>query len=134
LTVRHSRDHLTRAVLEGVAYGLRDSFELMKGAGLAGIDQVRISGGGSKSPVWRQIIADVLGAELVTVNSSEGAAYGAALLGATGAGAFSSVEEACEEVISITGSTAPGEDQAIYEELYPTFRDLYPALKPIFHR
>lgn len=134
LTVRHSRDHLTRAVLEGVAYGLRDSFELMKGAGLAGIEQVRISGGGSKSPVWRQIIADVLGAELVTVNSSEGAAYGAALLGATGAGAFSSVEQACESVISITGSTPPGRDQAIYEELYPTFRDLYPALKPVFHR
>ena len=134
LTVRHGRDHLTRSVLEGVAFGLRDSFELMKGAGLASIDQVRISGGGTKSPVWRQIIADVLGVELVTVNTAEGGAYGAGLLAVAGAGAFASVEEACEAVISITGSTLPGENQAKYEEIYPTYRDLYPALTPIFHR
>jgi xylulokinase len=134
LTVRHTRDHLTRAVLEGVAFGLRDSFELMKGAGLASIDQVRISGGGTRSPVWRQIIADVLGVELVTVNTAEGGAYGAALLGATGAGQFASVEEACQQVISITGSTAPGKNKEIYEEIYPTYREIYPALKPIFHR
>jgi ribulose kinase len=87
-----------------------------------------------RSPVWRQIIADVLGVELVTVNTAEGGAYGAALLGATGAGQFASVEEACQQVISITGSTAPGKDQEIYQEIYPTYRDLYPALKPIFHR
>jgi len=134
LTVRHTRDHLTRAVLEGVAFGLRDSFELMKEAGLASIDQVRISGGGTRSPVWRQIIADVLGVELVTVNTAEGAAYGAALLGATGVGAFASVEEACNSVISITGSTVPGENQAVYEQHYPAYRELYPALKPVFHR
>jgi xylulokinase len=134
LTVRHTRDDLTRAVLEGVAFGLRDSFELMKGAGLASIDQVRISGGGTKSPVWRQIIADVLGVELVTVNTAEGGAYGAGLLAATGAGAFASVEEACGAVIEITGSTSPGENQDLYEEIYPTYRDLYPALKPIFHK
>lgn len=134
LTVRHTRDHMTRAVLEGVAFGLRDSFELMKAAGLASIDQVRISGGGTKSPVWRQIIADVLGVELVTVNTAEGGAYGAALLAAVGGGVFSSVEEACDSVISITGSTSPGEDQEVYEAIYPTYRDLYPALKPIFHR
>lgn len=134
LTVRHTRDHLTRAVLEGVAYGLRDSFELMRDTGLATIDQVRISGGGTKSPVWRQIIADVLGVELVTVNTAEGAAYGAALLAATGAGAFPSVEEACESVISITGGTDPGENQAVYEQQYPIYRELYPALKPVFHR
>jgi xylulokinase len=71
---------MTRAVLEGVAFGLRDSFELMKEAGLANIDQVRISGGGGKSPLWRQILADVCNAEIVTVNTAEGAAYGAALL------------------------------------------------------
>ncbi|MFN2143801.1 MAG: xylulokinase [Anaerolineales bacterium] len=134
LTVRHTRDHLTRSVLEGVAFGLRDSFELMKGAGLASIDQVRISGGGTKSPVWRQIIADVLGVELVTVNTAEGGAYGAGLLAATGAGAFASVEEACKAVISITGSTTPGANKDLYEEIYPTYRELYPALKPIFHR
>ena len=133
LTVRHTRDHLTRAVLEGVSFGLRDSFELMKAAGLAQIDQVRISGGGTKSPVWRQIIADVLGVELVTVNTAEGGAYGAALLAAVGGGEYASVEEACQSVISITGSTKPGENQAAYQDIYPAYRDLYPALKPIFH-
>ncbi len=134
LTVRHTRNHLTRAVLEGVAYGLRDSFELMKAAGITRINQVRISGGGAKSALWRQILADVFQAELVTVNTAEGAAYGAALLAATGTGAFNSVEEACQATINITGVTAPGDQSAIYQELYPLYRELYPALKPIFHK
>ncbi len=81
LTVRHSFPHLTRAVLEGVSFGLRDSFELMKSAGLKNISQVRVTGGGARSPLWRQILADVFNAEIVTVNSEEGAAYGAALVG-----------------------------------------------------
>ena len=134
LTVRHTRNHLTRAVLEGVAYGLRDSFELMKAAGITRINQVRISGGGAKSALWRQILADVFQAELVTVNTAEGAAYGAALLAATGTGAFNSVEEACQATINITGVTSPGDQSAIYQELYPLYRELYPALKPIFHK
>lgn len=133
LTVRHGREHMTRAVLEGVAYGLRDSFELMKNAGIAHINQVRISGGGAKSPLWRQILADVLDAELVTVNTAEGAAYGAALLATTGVGAFTSVEEACTATIEITGSTPPGNQRTVYQDLYPLYRDLYPALKPTFH-
>jgi xylulokinase len=133
LTVRHTRPHLARAVLEGVAFGLRDSFELMKGAGLGSVDQVRISGGGARSPLWRQILADVFGAELVTVNSTEGAAQGAALLAAVGAGAFPSVEVACAETIRITGRTAPGHHQATYDRLYPLYRELYPALRPTFH-
>jgi xylulokinase len=133
LTVRHTRLHLARAVLEGVAFGLRDSFELMKGAGLGSVEQVRISGGGARSPLWRQILADVFGAELVTVNSTEGAAQGAALLAAVGAGAFPSVEVACAETIRITGRTAPGHHQATYDRLYPLYRELYPALRPTFH-
>ena len=132
LTVRHTLAHLTRAVLEGVAFGLRDGFELMKGAGLEDISQVRITGGGAKSPLWRQILADVLDAELVTVNTSEGAAYGAGLLAATGAGVFSDVESACEATIRITGSTQPGADREIYEQMYPFYRGLYPALKASF--
>ena len=119
-------------MLEGVSFGLRDSFELMKDAGLENITQVRVTGGGARSPLWRQILADVFGAELVTVNSEEAAAYGAALLAGTGAGAFSSVESACDETIKITGVTGPGEAQKIYEALYPLYRDLYPALKPTF--
>jgi xylulokinase len=133
LTVRHTRPHMTRALLEGVAHGLRDSFELMKSAGLAEVSQVRISGGGARSPLWRQILADVLDAELVTVNTTEGAAYGAALLAATGAGAFPDVASACAAVIRATGSTLPGPAGAIYEELYPLYRDLYPALQPAFN-
>jgi len=132
LTVRHSFPHLTRAVLEGVSFGLRDSFELMKNAGLEGISQVRVTGGGAKNPLWRQILADVFNAEIVTVNTAEGAAYGAALLAAAGSGAFRSIEEACEATISITGSTSAGVDREAYEYLYPLYRDLYPALKPSF--
>lgn len=133
LTVRHGLPHLTRALLEGVAFGLRDSFELMRATGLAGISQVRITGGGARSPLWRQILADVLGVELATVNTTEGAAYGAALLAATGAGAFSSVEEACAATIQVTGTTTPGPAGAAYAELYPLYRDLYPALCPTFN-
>ncbi len=133
LTVRHGRAHMTRAVLEGVAFGLRDSFELMKGAGLTAVTQVRIAGGGAKSPLWRQILADVFNAELVTVNTAEGAAYGAALLAATGAGAFASVEEACRATIHITGTTEPGSHSAHYQQLYPHYCALYPALNSIFH-
>ena len=107
LTVRHTAAHLTRAVLEGVAFGLRDSFELMKGVGLSGIRQVRVSGGGARSPLWRQILADVLDSELVTVNTTEGAAYGAALLAGVGVGVWSDVDAACGQTITVTGSTRP---------------------------
>jgi xylulokinase len=119
-------------VLEGVAFGLRDGFELMKGAGLAPIRQVRVTGGGAKSPLWRQILADVLGAELVTVSSVEGAAYGAALLAAVGSGAFADVPSACAATIQVTGTTAPGPAVSRYAEIYPLYRDLYPALSPTF--
>jgi xylulokinase len=134
LTVRHSQAHLTRAVLEGVAFGLRDSFELMKSAGLAGIKQVRISGGGARSALWRQILADVLQAELVTVNTTEGAAYGAALLAGVGAGAWPTVDAACDACIKVTGSTSPqAETVARYEPFYAQYGALYPALKAISH-
>jgi xylulokinase len=133
LSVRHKLPHLTRAVLEGVAFGLRDSFELMKEAGLSEIQQVRVTGGGAKSPLWRQILADVLGTELVTVSSVEGAAYGAALLAATGAVVFPDAEAACAEAIQVTGSTKPNVAESSYQALYPLYRDLYPALRPSFH-
>jgi xylulokinase len=133
LTVRHGFANLTRAVLEGVSFGLRDGFELMKSTGLDKISQVRVTGGGARSPLWRQILADVLQAEMVTVNTTEGAAYGAALLAATGAGTFSCVETACDATIQITGVTRPGRDQEIYDRYYPMYRDLYPALKPTFN-
>jgi xylulokinase len=134
LTVRHTRNHMTRAVLEGVAFGLRDSFELMRSAGLPPIQQVRVSGGGAKSELWRQILANVLQAELVTVNTAEGAAYGAALLASVGAGTWPDVATACSQVIQITGQTQPqAQEAAVYEQLYPYYQGLYAALSPTFH-
>ena len=94
LTVAHDRRHLTRAVLEGVAFGLRDGLDLMIAAGMPAPAQIRASGGGTASPLWRQILADVLDAEIATVDTTEGAAYGAALLAAVGAGWFRRVEAA----------------------------------------
>ena len=133
LTLRHSKPHLTRAVLEGVAFGLRDSMELVKSAGLGNIRQVRLSGGGAKSPIWRQILADVLGQELVTVNTTEGGAFGAALLAGVGAGAWASVPEACADIIKVVDRVEPQAAQvAAYNQLYPLYRGLYPALKPTF--
>jgi xylulokinase len=133
LTVRHEQAHLTRAVLEGVAFGLRDSFRLIKSAGLGEIAQVRVSGGGAKSALWRQILAGVLDQELVTVNTTEGAAYGAALLAGVGAGAWPSVPAACKATITVMDHTIPQPEQvAAYDALYPQYRALYPALKPTF--
>jgi len=133
LTVRHRLPQLTRSVLEGVAFGLRDCFELMKAAGLGQIDQVRVAGGGARSELWRQILADVLQSDLVTVNADEGAAYGAALLAAVGTGALPDVPSACRAGIRITGRTEPGPAASAYESTYSIYRQLYPALQPAFH-
>lgn len=133
LTVRHRRAHMTRAVLEGVAFGLKDSFSLIQQAGLSEINQVRISGGGSRSALWRQILADVLGVELVTVNTTEGAGYGAALLAGVGIGLWQRVPAACKAVIKETGKNEPDEAAAaIYAGFYPRYRALYPALADEF--
>lgn len=133
LTVRHTRHHLARAVLEGVAFGLRDSFELMEQVGLPNIEQVRVSGGGAKSVLWRQILADILQVELVTVNTTEGAAFGAAVLGAVGVGVFSDVHVACESAIRVTGTITPTRGQNTYQKLYALYRDLYPSLRSTFN-
>ena len=135
LTLRDTRAHLTRAVLEGVAFGLRDSFELIRQAGLGEIRQVRVSGGGAKSTLWRQILASVLETELVTVNTTEGAAFGAALLAGVGFGTWPDVPSACKAAIHITGQTHPLPEQvSIYRNSYAIYRELYPALKPTFGR
>ena len=135
LTLRHTRAHMTRAVLEGVAFGLKDSFTLIQNAGLGNITQVRASGGGTKGALWRQILASVLEAELVTVNTSEGAAFGAALLAGVGAGAWRDVPTACKETVRITGQTLPdGEQVKVYRKMYPLYQELYPILKPSFEK
>ena len=131
LTLRHGKPHLIRSVLEGVAFGLRDSLELMRSLGLR-IEQVRASGGGARSPLWRQILADVFQTEIVLVNVTEGAAYGAALLAGVGAEVFRDVTEACGQTIQVTESIEPGPNRTAYAEYYELFRALYPALAPFF--
>jgi xylulokinase len=132
LTTRHTRAHMTRAVLEGVAFGLRDSFELIKQSEAGReIKQVRVSGGGAKSPLWRQIMADVFGATLVSVEALEGAAYGAALLAGVGAGIWPDVAAAAE-VVQIGEETHPGPNVAAYNDSYAIYRSLYPTLKDTF--
>jgi xylulokinase len=132
LTLRHTKSHLTRAVLEGVAYGLADSLTLMRELKLS-VRQIRASGGGARSAFWRQILADVFNAEVATVNSTEGAAYGAALLAGAGTGVFPSVERASAAAIRVTGRTRPGKRAAAaYAQYYPRYRALYAALADEF--
>ncbi|MGH2462517.1 MAG: xylulokinase, partial [Candidatus Limnocylindria bacterium] len=116
LTLAHERRHLVRAVLEGVAYGLRDGLDLMLGAGVPPPEQIRASGGGTVSALWLQILADVLGAEMATVNTTEGAAYGAAVLAAVGAGWQPRVEDACAAWVKTRPAATPGPDAAAYAE------------------
>lgn len=133
LTLRHGRGHMTRALLEGVAFGLKDSFNLIQNSGLGTITQVRASGGGIKGLLWRQILASILESELVTVNTSEGAAYGAALIAGVSAGRWSDVPSACQQAVKITGSSQPKPAWTrTYQKVYPLYRQLYPALSPVF--
>ena len=134
LTVSHERRHMTRAVLEGVAFGLRDGLDLMVAAGMPAPDRIRASGGGIASPLWRQILADVLEAEIATVSTTEGAAYGAGVLAAVGAGWFPTVETAAAAFVTATPVAAPGRDATAYAEAHAAYRDLYPALAPTFQR
>ena len=132
LTLGHDRRHLARAVLEGVAYGLRDGLDLMRDAGMPAPSQIRISGGGTASPLWRQILADVLGTELATVSTTEGAAYGAAVLAAVASGWFATVDEATAQLVTVTPATTPGPDAERYADGHARYRELYPALAPHF--
>jgi xylulokinase len=134
LTASHDRRHLIRSVLEGVAFSLKDCSTIIQGQGLP-IEQVRVTGGGAKSPLWRQIIADVLGIELVTTNATEGPAFGAALLAAVASGLYTSVEQASDATVRVMEHTKPRpEPERIYAQAYETYRALYPALKPIISK
>jgi xylulokinase len=131
-TTRHTRAHMTRAVLEGVAFGLKDSFHLIAQAGLPEKYEVRISGGGAKSPIWQQIIADIIGAPLVSINTTEGAAFGAALLAGVAAGVYPDVASACRATIQTTQTVNPSQQQSAYEKPYSIYQGLYGALKDVF--
>jgi xylulokinase len=134
LTLVHNRGHLVRSVMEGVTYSMRDSLEIFQGLGIP-VKQIRASGGGSKSPFWRQIQADVFGQRVVTINSEEGAAYGVALLAAVGAGAYKNIQEACKAAIRVVSETKPnGKAKKTYDAAMPVYQSLYQSLKDDFRR
>lgn len=134
MNMTHQRKHLTRAVLEGVAFSLRDTFEIMKAMGI-NIPVISINGGGAKSKLWCEIIADALNVKVVKLNTNEGPAYGAAILAAVGCGLFATVEEACASFIKVTESIEPNKGNSVlYDKKYEKFREIYPATKELFRK
>src|SRR6266576_4197406 len=131
LTASHTRAHVIRAILEGVAFSLKDSFTIFDEMKIP-VTSIRLGGGGARSPLWRQIQADVYGREVEIVAAEEGAAYGAAILAGTGAGAWSSVEQACDAIVRVAKRIAPNQrDSATMQTAYGSFRKIYPALRQL---
>ncbi len=134
LTARHRRQEMIRAVLEGVSYSLLDCLSIIREMGVEA-GEVRASGGGGRSPLWRQIQADMFGTDIVTTNSSEGPALGVALLAGVGAGLYATVPEACDATIRTVRRQGPeAASAAVYQRFYPVYQELYAALKPSFAR
>ena len=134
LTTRHGLPHMTRAVMEGVGFSLRDSLEIMRGLEVR-VDQVRATGGGARSALWRQLQADVYGVPIHRTTADEGPAHGAALLSGVVAGVYRDVDEACSTVRLREEVTEPDpERSSIYEEHYEVYRSLYPATESAMHR
>ncbi|WP_339731397.1 xylulokinase [uncultured Gimesia sp.] len=132
LSLRHSRAHLSRAVIEGATYAMRDSLEIIKELNIP-VKEIRLSGGGARSKFWRQIQADIYGQKVVTINAEEGPAYGVALLAAAGTGAYKDVVEACGATIRVVESTTVNpKSKKTYNQAYPVFRSLYSSLKDDF--
>ena len=125
---------MLRSVIEGVTYSLRESLDIYGSLDVP-IRQIRASGGGSRSPFWRQVQADVFGKKVVTINSEEGAAYGVALLAAVGAGAFKNVQEACAATIEVVKETKPdAKAKRYYDKGFPVYQGLYASLKDDFRK
>lgn len=132
LTLAHGRGHMVRAIMEGVAYAMRDSLTIIRQMGVP-VRQIIASGGGSKSPLWRQIQADVFGQKVATINAEQGPAFGVALLAAVGAGAYKNVEEACRATIQVVAETPVNKPAAkAYDQGFPIYQQLYRSLKNDF--
>jgi xylulokinase len=132
LTVRHGRPHMIRALLEGATYAMRDSLELIREMGVA-IEQIRVSGGGARNPLWRQIQADIYRGDVHTINASEGPAFGVALLAQVGTGGFATVPEACDATIrTVESTTVDPKVSAFYDRAYVIYRKLYHDLRSSF--
>ena len=133
-TLTHTRNHLTRAIMEGVTYSLRDSFEIMTSLGVP-VKQIRASGGGAKNPFWRQLQADVFGKPVFAMVADEGAAYGAALLATVGAGQYKDITEACAATIETANETKPHSSaKKVYDRAFPVYQSLYRSLKDEFKK
>ena len=134
MTMDTTREDMTQAVLEGVAFGLRDSLEVARSLGIQ-IDRTKICGGGAKSPLWKKIIANVMNLKVDVIESEEGPGYGGAILAAVGCGEFASVEEAAEKLVKVVDTVEPEVDLvAKYEERYQKFKQIYPTLKGLFQK
>ena len=132
MTMDTTREDMTQAVLEGVAFGLRDSLEVARSLGIQ-IERTKICGGGAKSPLWKKIVANVMNLKVDVIESEEGPGYGGAILAAVGCKEFASVEEATEKLVKIVDTVEPdAELVAKYEERYQKFRQIYPTLKGLF--
>lgn len=132
LNITHERSHLTRAILEGVSFGLRDSLEIIRDLKVP-IDSIRVSGGGATSILWRRILANIFDCQIDLVNSTEGPGLGAAILAAVGFGAFDSVNDATEKIIKVTDTILPDKEEVkIYNEAYKIYHRLYGNLKSTF--
>jgi xylulokinase len=132
LAAGHSRGHIIRAIMEGVAFSLKDTLTIFQQLGVP-VQAIRVGGGGARSPLWRQIQADVYGRSVETVQAEEGAAYGAALLAGVGAGVWPTVDAACSAVVRVAKRT-PADPVAtqVLQQTYARYRRIYPALKTIF--
>lgn len=129
VNIQHERADMTRSVLEGITFGLKDSLELIKNTGVL-TNVARVSGGGAKSNFWKQMIADILNLKVEIINSTEGPAFGAAILAAVGDGCFNNVNEACEKLIEVIDTKYPNSKNIdFYEKKYQKFKKLYPLLK-----
>jgi len=132
MSMTTTRQDMTQAVMEGVAYSLRDILTRVKELGHT-VSTARIIGGGAKSPAWCQIVADVLNLKVEKINADEGPAFGAAILAMVGAGAYATVEEACGKLISATDVFMPSQAAAAYDRHYPIYTGLYTALIDSFN-
>lgn len=134
MTMDTTRADMTQAVLEGVAFALRDSFEVAKSLGIQ-IERTKICGGGAKSPLWKKIVANILNIKVDMIESEEGPALGGAMLAAVACGEFASVEDAAAKLVKVVDTVEPVEELAAkYEERYQQFREIYPACKELFNK
>jgi xylulokinase len=133
LTASHRRADLIRSLIEGVSYSQKDCLDIVESLGVP-VDSVRASGGGAKSPFWRQVLADVFARPVVTLASQEGSAYGAALIAMAGTGEYASVPEVCAAVIKEDGRVEPQKHAETYAAGHKVYASLYPALRQIFPR